>query len=732
MMQKAKTIGFLFCAAFHAGLSMAAPEIDGVVETDEWSAAEIFLLGYETFPAVNAAAKQRTEARYLVVDGHLFVSFVAYDTDVQAIRARRRERDAIFEEDSVGLVIAPGGIEADRAFYFFVTAGGTQFDSQWSESKGAEDVRWDARWRSTVRLNDDGYSVEMRIPLVALPLAAGREQRWAINFVRVLPREYRYEMASQPRDRNRPCLVCQLSPIQISIDHTQDWRAFEAQVDSVYQHGSSRAADGDTQTEHNRNLGFSLTLRPRYSISAALTLNPDFSQVEADVLRPVTNAADAFFYDDRRPFFVEAGQPFAQMLPLFYSRAISEPDAAFNFRFRNQSGDTSLLYARDIRTQLIEPGLVGSRLIEYRAADGSNLPSQALALRTQQNRFGSAIGATVTARQADGYRNSVAAVDTRIPLAATTTFNAAWAFSETTLPTSNAQGMKGSAFVAQITRSTLHWYNQIAFEHRDEDFRADLGSIFRVGILNGRGIVRRTFRFERNDLISEASVQLDGFQRTAIDGALVDNRAQISASLAGAGQTRATVWLFDGHSRFRDRLWSRAGWEMAVNTSPSEAWQASFGLLWSDDVDRLGLRRAELRQGSAALNWTPSDAIRWSYQTTYRRLLSKTGKLFDEQLHDLRGYYFFSNDFYLRGTVRAWALDRPPGSYPGLSLPRIERQRDWQLLVAWRPTLGTFLYAGISRGRDVDDLGLADPAAFVQRTLFLKASVSFDNDGIIR
>lgn len=359
------------------------------------------------------------------------------------------------------------------------------------------------------------------------------------------------------------------------------------------------------------------------------------------------------------------------------------------------------------------------------------MPGQVLALRTQQAVATSTIGTTATVRQADSYSNAVIAVDARVPLSKSTNFNAAAAISDTSSPNGAGPDGRGAAVYAQISRNTLNWTSNLAYDRYSDNFRADLGNVLRVGVHRVQGAVRRTFHFDSIEAISDASLQLDGSRRYEIGGDLVDRRSQLSLSVAGAGQTLGTLWLIDGETRFRSLYWSRSGWEFALNTTPSDAWRGSLGLLWIDDVDRLGLRAAKLKQARVSLSWSPSDAIRWQYQGAFRRLLADEGRLFDEQIHDLRGYYFFKNNLYLRGTVRSRPLERDLDNYPSFNLPEQELSRDWQLLMAWRPTVGTSLYAGVSKGRDVDDMA-SDSISFEQRTWFVKVSVSFDRNGIFR
>ena len=55
------------------------------------------------------------------------------------------------------------------------------------------------------------------------------------------------------------------------------------------------------------------------------TINPDFSQVEADADQIEVNRRFAVFYPEKRPFFLEGGDYFQSVMPVVYTRTIADP-----------------------------------------------------------------------------------------------------------------------------------------------------------------------------------------------------------------------------------------------------------------------------------------------------------------------------------------------------------------------------------------------------------------------
>ena len=70
-----------------------------------WQQATRVAVNYQDEPNEKGTPPVKTDA-YIYDDGHnLYVAFVAYDTDPSKIRAALRDRDTLWQDDNVGLVI---------------------------------------------------------------------------------------------------------------------------------------------------------------------------------------------------------------------------------------------------------------------------------------------------------------------------------------------------------------------------------------------------------------------------------------------------------------------------------------------------------------------------------------------------------------------------------------------------------------------------------------------------
>ena len=94
---------------------------------------------------------------------------------------------------------------------------------------------------------------------------------------------------------------------------------------------------------------------PNVTLNA--TVNPDFSQVEADAVQLDVNTQFALFFPETRPFFLEGSDLFrTARLNLLHTRQVVQPDGALKISGKSGRHAFGLFSARDETTTIILPG----------------------------------------------------------------------------------------------------------------------------------------------------------------------------------------------------------------------------------------------------------------------------------------------------------------------------------------------------------------------------------------
>ena len=301
--------------------------IDGLLDDLAWRDAAQIKIDKETRPGENIAARVETVA-YLIEDGeYLYIAFDAKDPNPAAIRAYLRDRDSAWDDDFVGIVVDTYGDER-RAFEFFANALGVQMDLTNDDVNQNEDESWDAIWDSAGRINDSGYVVEMQIPLNQLrfPHRDGK-QIWGFDLLRFYPREHRYRFSNNALDRNVNCYLCQFEKIQ-GLEGIEPGRDLEI-VPTLTARQTYATDDPGVEPLRSGGSDADVGMSVRWGITQDTTinfaLNPDFSQVEADVAQLDVNNQFALFFPETRPFFLEGADYFSTPVQAVFTRTVADP-----------------------------------------------------------------------------------------------------------------------------------------------------------------------------------------------------------------------------------------------------------------------------------------------------------------------------------------------------------------------------------------------------------------------
>ena len=380
----------LLSAIFGSYLSANAPVIDGVIEKDEWLNATEYELELEVSPARNAPALLKTFAKIKHDDENLYVAFRAF-ADKDEIRATIRSRDTGWLEDYVGVVIDTFG--DDRyAIALGVNALGSQLDLKQTPGDRDEDTSWNILFFAETSFTDYGYSAEFKIPFAELRYPDEEVQEWSIGFVRKS-----FEPGTQTifadftvyaQDQ---CFFCATDEVYVIQDLEETNRNYVYPYITVNQK-ADRPVDNLKYQNPDYEIGVSGLLDLDENNTIEYTINPDFSQVEADAAQILVNETFAVSLEERRTFFLEGTDLLDTDLDSVYTRSINNPLNAI--KFINQSDKTSSLFMRAQDTD--SPYLAGGLYQSYSGNAGKSEVSILRSVRNYENQ--SNIGLLLTNR----------------------------------------------------------------------------------------------------------------------------------------------------------------------------------------------------------------------------------------------------------------------------------------------------------------------------------------------
>lgn len=159
------------------------PKIDGELTDDAWKGAEEAKDFTQFRPEMGTAEKphQKSIVKMVYDDHAIYVGAYLFDKP-EDIMKQFTSRDNFGQSDFFGVILNPNN-DAQNDTEFFVFSSGTQADAVANPTNG-EDFGWNAVWESKVRIVDDGWIVEMKIPYACLRFSNQEIQTWGLQFHR--------------------------------------------------------------------------------------------------------------------------------------------------------------------------------------------------------------------------------------------------------------------------------------------------------------------------------------------------------------------------------------------------------------------------------------------------------------------------------------------------------------------------------------------------------------------
>ena len=458
-------------------------EVDGVLDESLWDQAWTMTLDFEVEPGENTPAPVLTEVLVMHDDNRLYVGFRAHDPNPVAIRAHLADRDNAWNDDWVGVVLDTFNDER-RDYLFAVNPLGVQMDI--IELNLTSSTPWDGIWKSAATITDWGWSAEIAIPFSTLRFQrSDGPQIWGFDAIRGYARGTTAMMGTFARDRSNNCYLCQAHKIE-GFAGVSPGRNIEivptltaSRTDEREDFPDGPMVNGDPDVEVGLTARWGVT--PNLTLSG--TINPDYSQVEADALELTVNRPFAIFYPELRPFFMEGADFFETPMNIVYTRMMRDP--AWGLKLTGKEGPHTIgaYVVDDETTNLIIPGSESSAFTNL---DESNRSTVLRYKYDIGNRF--TLGGIFTNRDGKDYVNRVAGIDGDFRLSAKDWLSVQILGSSTRYPQEVVEDFdqpEGSFedYAAEIyySHSTRTWLWWAVLKDIGDDFRADLGFMPQVG-----------------------------------------------------------------------------------------------------------------------------------------------------------------------------------------------------------------------------------------------------------
>ncbi len=704
----------------------AAIVVDGVLDEAVWMQAAV-LNGFSQYQPVDSRpAEEETTVYVWYAPDAIHFGVKAAEAHGDVVMATQANRDNIAAEDQVQILldtyddrrnsflfmVNPLGVQADgtRADAFGGGAGGRSAMGGGMRSMnfldGNIDLNPDYYFESKGRLVEGGFEVEIRIPFKSLRYQEGDVQNWGLHVLRK-SQHSGYQDSWAPVVRASASFLGQAGEL-VGLRDMKRGLVLEITPTATGRLDGSRESDGAWGYDADGEFGADV----RWGISQNLTLNgtinPDFSQVEADIGQVTLNERFALFYPEKRPFFLDGLELFDTPGQLIYTRRIAEPVVGAKVAGKVGALNVATILAADDASN---------------SASGDDNP---LFLVTRLRRdFGrnATLGGVLTAREDGGDFSRLVGLDTRLyhDRMYYVEMQAVGSISEV-----DGVGTDGASWSAAWDRTGRSWGFHYEIEGVSQDFQAAAGFVNRTNILSGRASNRLTMYGSPTAFLQTASAFITLSRTWAYDdpgaGAIEGSESvSPSATLRGGWSLGGNIarnfyafepWMYSAYSLgggqafvvpdIEDNLFTGS---IRVTTPTWRLFTASAS--WGFGRTPIFREAAPGRQNqwTASVDLRPTQSLRATFQYT-RLALDRTrdgSRYSTEDIPRLKVEYQLTRSIFLRFIGQYTARDRSAlvnrdglpilvnGTPDAGSIENLF-QADW--LFSYRPIPGTLLYLG--------------------------------------
>ena len=464
--------------AFDVPFLSTPPVIDGTLDDPAWKMAPLELGEWLTYnPSYGETMVQKTQAWVAYDKNYLYFAFRCLDPEPGKIKTSIARRDTIWNDDWVGLSI--DALNAGQSSYdLFVNPNGIQGDILNTSTQG-EDTAPDWVWDSAGKVNAEGYTAEMRVPLKSIRFKSGAEVRMGVLFWR---RVSRLGMSASWPDLPRgKSIFTRYAPLRLhDLKQPLTLEAIPNLTYSLRQ--TRRTPDQWGKADSKPDAGITV----KYGITSSVTLDgtyrPDFSQVESDAFQVEVNQRYPIFYSEKRPFFMEGMGTFelagaegdGNMRTAVHTRRIVDPLYGVKL-----TGNLSKFTFAALSASDRAPGQVDSSDPNYGERKSFNVGRALYSVGK-----GSYVGGLFTDTEFGGGHNRVAAGDVSLHIGEHQQWSAT-VIGTSTLPSGGSAGRRGMAGQMLYSYTSKRYEASAQVEHYDRDFQMDTGFYNRTGITGG-------------------------------------------------------------------------------------------------------------------------------------------------------------------------------------------------------------------------------------------------------
>ena len=282
--------------------------LDGKLDESIYEETKGFGGMLQASPRYGQPSTERTEIWVLFDGDNIYVAARCWDTappEKWVANELRRDTNQMRQNDHFGV-----GFDTfydRRSGYMFYANPLGGFSDYSVIDEGAPNSDWNPVWSVRTGRFEGGWTLEMAFPFKSLRYTSGSDQVWGIQFRRSIrhKNEWTY-WTPVPQNMAGPQALNRVSAFGtvVGLDLPAAGRNIELKPYALGKMTTDRIANPPTSNDNDGDLGGDLKYGVTANLTADLTVNTDFAQVEIDE-QQVNLTRFNLFLPEKREFFLE-------------------------------------------------------------------------------------------------------------------------------------------------------------------------------------------------------------------------------------------------------------------------------------------------------------------------------------------------------------------------------------------------------------------------------------------
>ena len=279
--------------------------LDGILDESIYTTVRPMSNFIQVEPMEGLPATEVTEVWIFFDDEHIYLVARCWETEPDRLMVdeMRRDNTNIGRGDNVAWIFDTL-YDQRTGVLFEVNALGGRMDGQ-STGEGRTNFDWNPIWEVEVDRFEQGWTVEAAVPFKSLRYRPGNDQTWGLNVRR--RNRWKNEMSylvEVPAAVGGRGLRASLAAPLVGIKTPPPSRNIEIKPYVISELNTDAKEKPALQNDFGAEAGIDLKIGITESVTADLTYNTDFAQVEADE-QQINLTRFSLFFPEKRDFFLE-------------------------------------------------------------------------------------------------------------------------------------------------------------------------------------------------------------------------------------------------------------------------------------------------------------------------------------------------------------------------------------------------------------------------------------------